>query len=185
MLPYLLTAHLTPANIPRVRMLSRRWGRTSLTRRTALAAASGFPLPPCRKVWPQYLARGAKKHGQGERLDRPRPYMSPRGVVQVTAPNGLGSAAVPAWGEESWGCAGRLTGHQWEQPEITLWKGTYSASANAQAPVGLVPRALRVAWTPASAPEYRVLVTTRLTWAAPPPSLALTGEPELFSHPCE
>jgi hypothetical protein len=123
MLLYLLTAHLTPANIPRVSILSRRWGRTSLSRRTALAAASGFPLPPCRKVWPQYLARVAKKHGQGERLDRPRPYMSPRGVVQVTAPNGLGSAAVPAWGEESWGCAGRLTGHQWEQPEITALEG--------------------------------------------------------------
>jgi hypothetical protein len=147
--------------------------------------AERFPAPAVQKSMAAVPRPHSEKTWSGERLDRPRPYMSPRGVVQVTAPNGLGSAAVPAWGEESWGCAGRLTGHQWEQPEITLWKGTYSASANAQEPVGLVPRALRVAWTPASAPEYRVLVTTRLTWAAPPPSLALMGEPETFSHAFE
>jgi transposase IS116/IS110/IS902 family protein len=56
------------------------------------------------------------------------------------------------------------------------------ASANAQESVGPAPRSLRVDWTPTSAPEPIWRQSARFTGAAPPPSLALTGARNPFSH---
>jgi Transposase IS116/IS110/IS902 family len=65
---------------------------------------------------------------------------------------------------------------------MMLWHEGDPASANAEEHVGSSPRSLRVEWTSASAPSHRAMVTTRLTCAAPPPSLVLTGERNPFSH---
>jgi len=79
------------------------------------------------------------------------------------------------------GRARRRTGHPWDPPDTRARECARHGVGARQEHLGASPRSRRFAWTPASAPCPAALVPTRLTCAAPPPSLRLPGEPHTFS----